>query len=136
MRTPFTLKDIQQSKVGHLNKRLVDGLKVIYPKKSKYGNRKAEFEGEVFDSKKELARWLVLRMRVLAGEITELRRQVEFVLKVEGEKICSYIADAVYKENGVVIVEDTKSKFSRTLPVYRLKKKLMKSILGIIIKET
>lgn len=135
MNKKFTLKDIQQSKVGAINTHLAHSAKLRSEKKSKYGNKKVEFEGEVFDSKKELARWLVLRMRVLAGEITELRRQVEFVLKVEGEKICSYIADAVYKENGELVVEDTKSKFTRTLPVYRLKKKLMKSILGIIIKE-
>jgi Protein of unknown function (DUF1064) len=131
----FTLKDIQQSKVGHLNKHLVNDTPAK-EKKSKYGNRKVEFEGQVFDSKKELARWLQLRMRVLAGEITDLRRQVEYVLKVEGEKVCIYWADFVYIENGVEIVEDVKSKITRTLPVYRLKKKLMKSIFKIEIKET
>ena len=135
-RTIFTYEDIKRSAVGKINPEILKWSNPTTLKKSKYGNRKVEFEGEIFDSQKELARWLQLRMRVLAGEITDLRRQVRYDLKVEGEKVCSYIADAVYYENGLLVVEDTKSIYTRKLPVYRLKKKLMKNILNIEIKET
>jgi hypothetical protein len=36
-----------------------------------------------------------------------------------------YIADFVYSREGIVIIEDVKSKFTATDPVYRIKKKLL-----------
>jgi hypothetical protein len=49
--------------------------------------------------------------------------------------VCKYISDFVYLENGQKIVEDVKSEYTRKLPVYRLKKKLVKAVHGIDIKE-
>jgi len=51
-------------------------------------------------------------------------------------KICRYVADFGYIENGAVVIEDVKSKITKGLPVYRLKKKLMKALYGIDIRET
>lgn len=104
-------------------------------KKPKFGNIKTELDGHVFDSNKEARRYVELRYRLMSGEITELKLQVEFKLEVNCQKVASYIADFTYMEKGALIVEDVKSSHTRKLPVYRLKKKLMKSIHGIEIME-
>lgn len=112
------------------------------PAPSKHGNQKTLIaEGEVVDSKKEARRRKELRLAGRGGFITELAFQVEFYLGIhkddEGhEHVCKYIADAVYVDaKGVKHVEDTKSAHTRTLPVYRLKKRLMKALLGLEIEE-
>jgi hypothetical protein len=121
----FTLKDIQNSPVGHLNKHLLE-----QPKKRKYNNQKLEIDGHKFDSKREARRFIELRALQIAGEITELKLQVPFQLSV-----CKYIADFTYKLNGELIVEDVKSKVTRKLPTYRIKCKMMENELNIKIKE-
>ena len=90
-------------------------------------------EGEVFDSKGELARWEELRLLERAGEISDLRRQSMFLLEVSGCKIGTYVADFVYEKGKETVVEDFKG--VRT-PAYRLKKKLMLALYGIEILET
>lgn len=91
-------------------------------------------EGVVFDSKGELARWEELRLLERSGEVSELRRQVEYPLVVGGVKIGSYVADFTYLDHrGRHIVEDFKG--VRT-PVYRLKAGLVLALYGIEILET
>lgn len=104
-------------------------------KQSKYWNTKVKIDGYEFDSKKEGNRYFELKEKMLAGTITDLELQKEFELHVNDEKVASYIADFVYNENGLPVVEDVKSKVTRRLPVYRLKKKLMMAIYKIEIKE-
>lgn len=104
--------------------------------KSKYLNEKVEVDGEKFDSKKEAARYATLLLLEKKGEITNLQRQVTFRLEVNGQLVCKYIADFMYAVNGVGVVEDCKSKMTRTLPVFRIKKKLMKALYNIDIKES
>jgi hypothetical protein len=53
---------------------------------------------------------------------------------VNNQVICTYTADFRYEESGEAIVEDVKSRPTMT-QVYRLKKKLMKAIYDIDIKE-
>ena len=93
-------------------------------KKSKYGNQKVEYDGIVFDSKKERDRYCELKILEKAKTITDLKRQVKYVLveKKGKERETSYIADFVYKKGNEVVVEDVKSKATKT-PLYRLKKK-------------
>lgn len=50
------------------------------------------------------------------------------------EKSCVYIADFVYREDGRQVVEDTKSKETKT-EAYIIKRKLMLLIYGIKIRE-
>lgn len=106
------------------------------PKKSKYGNQKVEIDGREFGSQKEANRYMVLKYRQGMGEIKNLCCQVKFTLDVNDEKVASYIADFVYEEKGKMIVEDVKSKITRKIGLYRLKKKLMLQIYKIEIKET
>jgi hypothetical protein len=105
-------------------------------KRPKFGNRKVtDASGAVHDSTKEYRRWQELQLRERAGEITGLRRQVPFALVVNDVLVCSYEADAVYREGAALIVEDCKSPPTRAKREYRIKLKLMQAIHGIQIRE-
>lgn len=120
---------------------------------SKYHSKKIIVDGETFDSKKEYRRYRELLLMEKAGLISDLQRQVKFLLiptqyehfkrygkngkeltpgKRVVEKECSYYADFVYTENGRDVVEDTKG--VRT-PEYIIKRKLMLHIHRIRIRE-
>ena len=115
--------------------------KNITKKKSKYHNEKSGG----YDSKKEHSRAVVLHLMEKRGLISDLREQVTFELipaqYVQGfnrKLICArramkYVADFVYVENGKFTVEDSKG--FKTV-VYKQKKRLMKRIYNIEIKET
>lgn len=113
-------------------------------RQNKYGNRKTEVDGIVFDSKHEAMRWIELKYMERAGLIRDLKRQVKFCLvptiEGEGKKIRQravyYVADFEYWEKNYDcwkhVVEDAKG--VRT-DVYKLKKKLMLWRHGIEIRE-
>lgn len=106
-------------------------------KPSKFRNKKTEVEGIKFDSLKEANRFRFLRQQQIEGRIKGLKLQHKFEFVVNGERVCSYIADFTYTSNEAgFIVEDVKSEFTRRQPVYRIKKKLMKAVFGIEILET
>lgn len=130
--------------------------KFLGKKRSKYGNQKVTYENEKFDSKKELARWLFLREAEQRGEISDLTRQVKFELlapvreeyvvhlktkDVTRTKVVQqavfYRCDFTYIKNGELIVEDVKAAPKSTAldKSYTLKKKMMRSLKGINIKE-
>lgn len=104
----------------------------------KYRNNRIETKDGVFDSNLELRRWEELKLLQKAKLIKDLDRQVKFVLIEKskyGQEI-KYMADFVYIDlkTGEKVVEDTKSEATKT-PLYRLKKRLVAEIYGIIIKE-
>lgn len=99
---------------------------------SKYRAIRTEVDGIKFDSKREAKRYGVLRIMERAGLISGLECQVKYPITVNGKLICTYICDFKYLEKGSVIIEDVKG--VRT-PIYKLKKKLMEAVHGIIIKE-
>jgi hypothetical protein len=103
---------------------------------SKYGNRKTVVGDITFDSAKEARRWGELQLLQRAGRICHLARQVPYPIVINGVTICKFIADFAYSENGDSVCEDVKSDFTRKLPVYRLKAKLMKAVHGITVRET
>lgn len=106
------------------------------PKKSKYGAVKTEIDGIVFDSKHEAKRYQELRLLEQAGEITNLRLQVPYILfpKNEHGRALKYIADFVYNDDtGALVVEDAKG---HSTDVYKIKRRLMAELKGIEIKET
>lgn len=110
-----------------------------FGRKQKFNNKQIVYDGNVFDSKRELARWQELQLAERAGDITELQRQVRFQLipaqngKYRHERPCYYEADFVYMKNGEQIVEDSKGNRD---PKYIIKRKLMLSVYGISIFET
>lgn len=118
--------------------------------RSKYHSRKVVVNGITFDSRKEARRYGELLLLERVGEITDLKRQVEFVLLpaqrepdiigprggvTKGKVIelpVKYIADFVYTEDGKTVVEDTKGFCTKD---YVIKRKMMLYFHGIKIKE-
>jgi Fe2+ transport system protein B len=114
------------------------------PKKpAKYRSKKTKVDGVTHDSGKEAERWAHLQLLEKAGTITELKRQVPFVLapavRLVGEKrkkpALRYFADATYVYKGRQIIEDAKSEPTRKKEAYRIKKHLMKTVLNLDITE-
>ena len=121
-------------------------------KKSKYGSKKVTYDGIDFDSKKEMYRYITLKIKQAEGLISDLRLQVPFEIipavyeeqevqmktKVKVVTKCvqrasHYVADFVYKDSsGAEVVEDTKGFRTKE---YELKKKMMRAFLGITIQE-
>jgi hypothetical protein len=124
---------------------------------NKYHSKKTRLsDGTVFDSRKEARRWQQLRLLESRGEIQDLKRQVEYELvpnqyeiverysdktgkrlkdeKRLAERRVYYVADFVYTKDGETVVEDTKSPVTRTKD-YIIKRKLMRHIHGIVIRE-
>lgn len=119
---------------------------------NKYGSKKVEIDGIVFDSKREAKRFQELSLLEKAGAIQGLNRQVKYVLIPEQrepdiigkrggrkpgkllERECAYIADFVYFDHGLgkIVVEDTKGFRTKD---YIIKRKLMLFRHGIQIKE-
>lgn len=105
----------------------------------KYHSKKTEYDGIIFDSKKEAQRYAILREMERCGVIGDLRRQVRFVL-IKGlrwsdgrkHRDTVYVADFTYIDNGKLVVEDVKG---FKTPVYKIKKELMKAVHHIEIKE-
>mgnify|MGYP000757587532 FL=1 len=111
---------------------------------SKYHSTKIEYDGMVFDSKKELRRFKELSLLEKAGEIQDLKRQVKFeVLPAQREpeyitangrvrlgnvleRKVVYIADFVYTKDGETVVEDVKGyKSGVAYNLFVIKRKLM-----------
>lgn len=97
---------------------------------NKYHNKKTEYNGIMYDSKKEANRAFTLDMLLRAGKIKDLERQKRFVLQDkytnnQGKNIraIEYVADFYYYDvdSGRWIAEDTKG---MKTDVYLLKKKI------------
>jgi hypothetical protein len=65
---------------------------------SKYGAKKTEVDGFVFESKAEAHRYSELILAERAGEIFNLALQPVFPLIVNGKKVGKYIADFQYTD--------------------------------------
>ena len=112
---------------------------------NKYGAKKVVVDGEVFDSRKEYYRWCDLKLLQRAGVISELNRQVKYLL-IPGQRDGSgkliereviYIADFEYIQDGKKVVEDVKGyKRGAAYQLFTIKRKLMLWKYGIKIKET
>lgn len=91
-------------------------------------------DGIRFDSRREAERYSVLRLLVKSGEISNLELQVKYPIEVNGQHICTYIADFRYFDclKREWITEDAKG---MKTPVYRLKKKLVKAVYDVEIVE-
>jgi hypothetical protein len=101
---------------------------------NKFGARRTKVDGIWFDSAAEARRYQELRLMEKAGVISELELQVPYPLAVAGHHICLYKADFHYfdREKQAWVVEDVKG--VRTAE-YKIKRKLMKAVLGIDIVE-
>lgn len=106
---------------------------------SKYGAKKTELDGILFDSKRESQRYGELILLERAGKIRGLQRQVQFELapkvKINGEKrqrpALRYTADFEYYEAGYRVVEDVKGVITQP---FRIRQHLMKTVHGIDVR--
>lgn len=90
--------------------------------RNKFGAVPTEVDGHRFPSKREANRYCALKLRQLAGQITDLELQPKFPLMMGEKPIvirsdgypngrrCSYTADFAYQENGERVVEDAKGR--------------------------
>lgn len=98
---------------------------------NKYGASKTLcFKGHKHDSKKEAARCDELHLLLKAKIISNLEVQKKFVLipprkynSMKNEQGINYIADFVYEENGILVVEDCKGYKTKE---YIMKRKMFK----------
>lgn len=122
---------------------------------SKYNAKSVTIDGIKFPSKKESEFYLKYRDMEEKGEISGLRLQVPYELLPEIseeydevkhlktkdkvvhkkkvlQKSTKYIADFVFTKDGEEFVVDVKGRRTKE---YLLKKKMMRSLLGIVITE-
>jgi|SRR5215467_978437 len=100
--------------------------------RSKYRSVKTEVDGIVFASRKEAERYGELKLLLKGGYISHLEMQVPFKVVINGRKICKYVADFIYFENGDRIVEDVKG---YKTAIYKLKRKLVEATHNVTIRE-
>jgi hypothetical protein len=102
-------------------------------KQNKYRNKKVEFDGRKFDSLKEAKRYAANKQLIAIGELRNQELQVKYRFDINGFHVCSYHADFVETHpDGRVEVVDTKGFRTKE---YIIKRKLMKAIYNIDIKE-
>lgn len=129
------LETIKRSPCAHLNQHLFTDTGKKVKKRSKYNNKKHIVDDIEFDSVKEAKRYSELKLLLKAGMIGLLELQVPFELNEGGSHSLKYIADFVYLDakTGEKIVEDCKGFKTKE---YLKKRRLMKKVYGITIKET
>jgi hypothetical protein len=99
----------------------------------KYRNQPTEVDGIKFSSKKEAKRYADLKWLLRGGQITDLKLQPRFPLKVNDKLICTYVADFEYvTAAGETVVEDVKGVQT---DVFKLKRKLMRACydIGVVL---
>ncbi len=110
-------------------------------KPSKYKAIKSEYNGKIFDSKKEM-RYAVtldrLKNAIKPSErVLEYKTQVKYPVEVKGAKICTYILDfEVHYCDGRVEHVDIKGyRGGMAYSMFRIKKKLVEALYSIAILE-
>lgn len=106
-------------------------------KKNKFGAQKTEYNGRVFDSKKEARRAFELEAMRRAGEVVKIDYQPRYDIIVNGKNIGYYKADfRVTYSDGRIEIEDVKGlKKGSAYSVFRIKKKLVEALYDVKIVE-
>jgi hypothetical protein len=121
---------------------------------NKYHNKKVEYNGIKFDSKKEMQRYIVLKKAEEDGIISNLRMQVRYELipavkqtyikhlktkDKECEKTLqlpiTYTCDFQYIKDGVLVIEDVKASPKMLPKEFVLKEKMMFALKNLKIKK-
>ena len=128
--------------------------KLFNNKGNKYGNKKVEYNGLKFDSKKEKDRYIFLKEQEKLGNIQDLQLQVKYELipAIKEEYVehlktkdrvrtrtvqlaITYTCDFQYYKNGVIVTEDVKGSPKFLDPCFLLKEKLFRWKFGYPIKR-
>lgn len=110
----------------------VDCLRSNARRRNKFGAVRVENVHGKFDSRKEAGRYAQLVEMEQRGVISDLQKHPRFELKAWSPTgpvtIGHYTADAQYRPGDErMVVEDTKSKITKTKADYRLRKKLFEA---------
>jgi len=107
-------------------------------RRNKYGAKKTEVDGILFDSKAESKRYLVLKALVEQGDIWSLELQPEYTFPIDGrelrypsKRVVKYRADFRYQTPEGEVVEDVKGFDTITS---RIKRSLVAHIHNIEVK--
>lgn len=101
-------------------------------KRTKYGNRRTEVDGKRFDSAHEAEVYAALMLRVRAGELKCVARQVSFDLPGGIRYVADFVTIDVEDRAEVI---DAKSEATRKNRVYINKRKQMRSEWSIEVRE-
>lgn len=105
-------------------------------KRNKYGAKRTLVDGILFDSKAEASYYSMLKMREKAGEVSAVELQRPFsLLGPKGELICTYKADFCFWDHKADKFRVVDVKGVETA-VFKLKRKMMKILLGIEVETT
>jgi hypothetical protein len=100
--------------------------------KIKYGNKRVRLDGCTFDSKEESKYSRLLKLRLRASKISDIRVHSVYKLEFNNVGLTTYEADFTFKENGTTRVIDVKG--VRTT-AFIIKKRLMPVLLSIHVEE-
>lgn len=91
----------------------------------KYNAKRTTLDGITFASAREATYYSDLKLRERAGEITHLTLQPKFPITINGEKVCTYIADFSFFEGNRRRVLDVKGVMT---PMFKLKRRLVHAV--------
>lgn len=108
---------------------------MLYRKRNKYGAKKTEVDGIIFDSRKEAARYEQLLSLQKEGKISELKLQPAYKITINDKLVCKVILDFEFLDHatGAYITEDVKG---RDNAVSKLKRKLVFAAHGVEVRLT
>jgi hypothetical protein len=95
-------------------------------RRNKYGAKRTTVDGITFASAKESRRYEELKILQRGGLISDLKIQPVFPLVINGIRIGRYTADFAYTEKGAEVVEDVKSRPTKT-EAYSLRIRVFKA---------
>lgn len=110
---------------------------------NKFGAVKKQVDGITFDSTHEAECYQQLKMLQMAGDITDLQCHVPLRIEINGQHVFNYECDFRFREISPVDArvsrarhQDAKGyKKGAAYQLFRLKKAVIKAVLGIEIEE-
>ena len=111
--------------------------KVIEPKLNKFNAKKTEYNGYMYDSKKESNYAKKLDVLINSGDVVCYDKQVKYRMIVNGFNCGYYKLDfkVLYPDGHFEYVDVKGHKSGATYAIFRLKKKIVQALYGIEIIE-
>lgn len=100
--------------------------------KNKYNAKRVQVDSIWFDSKVEAHHYQVLKLKLAAGLITNLKVHPTFPIVYKETRLCDVELDFAYDYKGQRIYEDVKGRATNT-PISVLKRKLVELFHGISV---
>lgn len=103
---------------------------------NKFNARKKVVDGITFDSTHEAEVYQGLKLRQMAGQISDLKTHVPIRVVINSHYVFQLIVDFTYKVGPQEVFEDAKGyKKGAAYQLFRLKKAIIKAAMGIGVDE-